>query len=59
MIKTDNTNEAQNLKELALANTIQIDTIARLLIEKGIFTKDEYLEKMRDVQTEYFNQVTA
>lgn len=44
-----------NLKELLLTSVIQADTIARLLIEKGVFTTEEYLEKMREVQAEYFN----
>lgn len=45
--------EITRLKEVTLTNTIQADTIARLLIEKGIFSAEEYLEKMREVQTEY------
>ena len=57
MIKQDSTDDFQKLKELTLTNTIQVDTIARLLIEKGIFTKDEYLDKMREVQSEYFNHI--
>lgn len=54
MIKKENMDDFQKLKELTLTNTIQSDTIARLLIEKAIFTKDEYLDKMREVQSEYF-----
>jgi hypothetical protein len=44
-----------NLKELMITNAIQVDTIARLLIEKGFFTSNEYLDKMREVQNQYFN----
>ena len=58
MTTENSTDDATGLKELMITNAIQVDTIARLLIEKGIFTKDEYLDKMREVQTEYFNQVT-
>jgi len=57
VIKHDSTDDIQKLKELTLTNTIQADTIARLLIKKGIFTKDEYLDKMREVQSEYFNHI--
>lgn len=55
MTQENNTDVNTKLKELMITNAIQADTIARLLIEKGIFTSDEYLDKMRDVQREYFN----
>ena len=57
MTKNNITDDDTGLKELMITNAIQVDTIARLLIEKGIFTKDEYLDKMREVQSEYFNQM--
>ena len=40
-------------KELLLANTIQIDTMYQLLIQKGYFTVAEFLEKMKIVQGDY------
>ena len=40
-------------KELLMANTIQIDTMYMLLIQKGYFTEAEFLEKMKEVQAEY------
>ena len=40
-------------KELLLANTIQIDTMYQLLIQKGYFTEAEFLEKMKQVQADY------
>ena len=40
-------------KELLMANTIQIDTIYMLLIEKGYFTEAEFLAKMKEVQNDY------
>ena len=40
-------------KELVTANTIQIDTMYQLLIQKGYFTKAEFLEKMKEVQVDY------
>ena len=40
-------------KELLMANTIQIDTIYMLLIEKGYFTEAEFLAKMKEVQRDY------
>ena len=40
-------------KELLLANTIQIDTMYQLLIQKGYFTEAEFLDKMKQVQGDY------
>lgn len=40
-------------KELLLANTIQIDTMYQLLIQKEYFTESEFLEKMKQVQADY------
>ena len=40
-------------KELLMANTIQIDTMYMLLIEKGYFTEAEFLDKMKEVQRDY------
>ena len=39
-------------KELLMANTIQIDTMYQLLIQKGYFTEAEFLEKMKQVQVD-------
>lgn len=40
-------------KELLLANTIQVDTMYQLLIQKNYFTEAEFLEKMKQVQADY------
>jgi hypothetical protein len=40
-------------KELLLANTIQIDTMHQLLIQKEYFTEAEFLEKIKRVQADY------
>jgi hypothetical protein len=40
-------------KELLMANTIQIDTMYQLLIQKGYFTEAEFLGKMKEVQADY------
>ena len=36
-----------------MANSIQIDAIAQLLIEKGIITKEEFFAKLKQMQSEY------
>jgi len=40
-------------KELLMANTIQVDTMYQLLIQKGYFTEAEFLSKMKEVQADY------
>lgn len=40
-------------KELLMANTIQIDSMYQLLIQKGYFTEAEFLAKLKEVQADY------
>ncbi len=42
-----------NFKELLMANSIQVDALAQLLIEKGIISQEEFFTKLKEVQTEY------
>ena len=48
-----NPDELVNFKELLMANSIQIDAIAQLLIEKDFFTKEEFFAKLKQVQSQY------
>ena len=45
--------ELVDLEELLISNTIQLDTMYQLLIDKGLFTEAEFLTKMKQVQMEY------
>ena len=45
--------ELVELGELLMVNTIQVDTMYQLLIQKGYFTEAEFLEKMKAVQMDY------
>jgi hypothetical protein len=45
--------ELVSFKELLLANSIQNDAIAQLLIEEGIITQQKFLNKLKDVQAQY------
>jgi len=47
--------EIVSFKEMLIANSIQVDAFAQLLIEKGIITKHEFLKKLKEVQLEYKN----
>ena len=42
-----------HLKELLLANSMQVDALAQLLIEKGLISKEEFFTKLKEVQAEY------
>ena len=41
------------LEKLVVSNTIQLEAVTRLLLEKGILEKDELLTTMKMVQAEY------
>jgi hypothetical protein len=45
--------ELVSFKELLIANSIQTDALAQLLIEKGFITQDEFFTKLKQVQAEY------
>ena len=45
--------EVVEFKELLMANTIQVDTMYQLLVQKGYFTESEFLLKMKEVQMDY------
>jgi len=45
--------ELVTFKEMLMANSIQVDALAQLLIEKGIITEEEFYRKLKEVQGEY------
>ena len=40
-------------EELLISNSIQIDAVTQLLIEKGIFSKEEFFDMLKQVKMEY------
>ena len=42
-----------SFKELLIANSIQVDALAQLLIEEGLITEKKFLAKMKQVQAQY------
>ena len=50
--KLDN-NELVSFKELLMVNSMQVDAAVQLLIEKGFFTQDEFIIKLKQVQSQY------
>ena len=51
--------ELVRLKDLVVANSIQVDAMAMLLIEKGLITKDELFTMLKKVQMEYQSKDNA
>ena len=45
--------ELVSFKEMMFVNSIQVDALAQLLIEKGLITEDELHGKLREVMLEY------
>ena len=50
--KLDET-EIVSFKELLMANSIQVDALAQLLIEEGIITQEKIFDKLTQVQAAY------
>jgi hypothetical protein len=42
-----------NIEELLVSNTIQLDAITQLLFQKGLITKLEFSDMLKQVQVEY------
>ena len=53
MTQRTDSGEAVSLEELTFANTIQVDTLAQLLIEKGLISEQEFYSKLKEVQAQY------
>ena len=53
MVEQLDPSELVDFKELLMANSIQVDAIAQLLIEKGVFTKEEFFDMLKRVQMDY------
>ena len=56
MAKKLDDKELVTFKEMMMANSIQVDALAQLLIEKGMITEDEFYSKLKEVQAEYENK---
>ena len=48
-----NQDELVRFQELIIANSIIVDSLTQLLMEKGIITNEEFFAKMKQVQAEY------
>ena len=46
-------NELVSFKELLMATSIQVDTLAQLLIEEGLISEQKFYAKLKQVQAQY------
>jgi hypothetical protein len=56
MAKKLDPEELVSIKELLMANSIQIDALTKLLIDKGLITQQEFFTKLKQVQTDYHSK---
>jgi hypothetical protein len=45
--------ELAGLKELLIANSIQVEALTQLLFERGIITESEFFTKRTEIYAEY------
>ena len=48
--------ETARFNEIMMANSIMVETLTQLLIEKGIITNEEFIAKLKEVQAEYHSK---
>ena len=48
--------ETERFNEILMANSIMVETLAQLLIEKGIITNEEFFTKLKQIQEEYHSK---
>ena len=47
--------ELATFEELLISNSIQIEALTQLLVEKGLFNFEEVFEKLKEVKKNYNN----
>ena len=55
MVHEIDSKELVEFREMVMVNTIQVDTMYQLLVQKGFFTEAEFLAKIKEVQADYQN----
>lgn len=55
MAKRTDPSDLITFREFMQANAIQIDAITQLLIDKDIITQQEFVTKLKQVQTDYMS----
>ena len=49
----NDSNEIATIQDLLMANSMQLDAIAQLLIEKGVFSKEDLFDMLKRIKKEY------
>jgi hypothetical protein len=47
------------VREMLLANSIQVDALLQLMIDKGLITAEEFITKLKKVQAEYQRKIKS
>jgi hypothetical protein len=45
--------ELMIFKEMTMSNSVMVDVLTRLLFDKGVFTEEEFIRRLKEVQDEY------
>ena len=53
--KLDNS-ELVTFQELLMANSMEVDTVTNLCIQLGIFTEQEFYQKLKQVQDDHVRE---
>jgi hypothetical protein len=53
MTEKNDPNELHEIKELLLSHMLHLDAVTRLLVEREIFSKEEFFVKLKQVNQEY------
>jgi hypothetical protein len=51
--------EMVTIREMLLANSIQIDALIQLMIDKGLINGGEFITKLKKVQGEYQSKMKS
>jgi len=46
-------NEIVTFQEMLMANSVMVDALAQLLIEKGLIAEEGFFVKLEDIQADY------
>ncbi len=52
VIKIGGEERVITFEELALSNNLTLEVLVRILVEKGVFTPDEFMQKLAQVEKE-------
>ncbi len=51
--------ELVTFKEMLMANSIQVDALAQLMIEKGLIIEQEFFTKLKQIQLDYHKRIVG